>query len=112
MSVAGIHGRSWAGAAPSPVAKEADIVISRPGPSTSEADASGAKGPRFAPAARSWSCKEQFQVGLSPDWAGPPERERCAGSTPGARSRAGTCSPPLVLCDTQAAQPGRRWAEA
>lgn len=109
MSEAGIHGRSRAGAAPPPATQAADTAIGRPGPSTLGADASGAEGLRFEQAARSSSCKEPFRVGLCPDWADPPARGRCAGSTPGARSRAGTCSLPLVLGDTQA---GRRGAEA
>lgn len=109
LQTTGIRVRRWAGAAPSLVTTEADTATRRRRPSTSGADASGAKGLRFEQAARSSSCKERLQVGLSPDWADPPAGRRCAGSTPGARSRAGTCSPPLVLGDTQA---GRRLAEA
>lgn len=109
MSVAGIRGRSWAAVIPSPVKREEDTVLKRPGPSTLEAGATGAKRLRFERAERSSSCREQVQVGLCPDWADPPARGRRAGSTPGARSRAGTCSPTLVLGDKRA---GRRGAEA
>lgn len=84
-------------------------MIRRSGPRTSEAGATGAKRLRFELVERRSSCRERFQVGLCPDWAYPPGGGRRADSTPGARSRAGTCSPTLVLGGTLA---GRREVEA
>lgn len=89
------------------VMQRKDTARNSQSPRISGSAGSGAVKQKYELAGHSWSYRAWLPAGFCPDWADLAESECRAGNTSGARSRLGTHSLALVLCETQVAGSSR-----